>query len=699
MSHRGAFNPYDDDPFQLGGSLSSSSGTTSASNYSSAFPPTLIPSAIRSPQQLQQQQQQQTGMMITSPRYGANSLVQSTPTPTTSSSNNPGGFNPRRVTIGFEDDFASDPGVNVDVNTHLTIESTDFLLSMASPPSHRHTVSGMSSGGVGTFAQHPNQYSVPSLVSTPIHHQQQLTPTQNRLQNSNNTSTTQTPMISPRTVTPVHSGNSSMISPRVVTATTNTPRQSVASESGGSSQSNETHFEFKENPKISGIKSADSSSVKRRSRTMFEGNVNRNNFSKDLLDFGGISDPIPKQENYVADHDLMSDEKTDVSTNTSSDTTTKPRPTSMKILPNTSTTPDVNHASTLSSLHVDSDHKMTIPETILMILLSDSGIVKSYASDSIEELCMLGILCELIIHKKLTTLPMRDQKGQYGLLVSDNSPIQSQENCKNGTVLDLMNEVLSLVDNIILKCPAKEVNKLTIKDWVKILCSGKKIQHVTINKISHILNRIGKQLSDRSVVEYKKTLFLFLSLPIKNKVERERAVTELTVYLRMLRTELQSNLGSSVEETNLLNGSIAYDTACDRFLKTRHDFVIFTLLGIFTLCGVDVLSNDILKPEQDKKALRDISFSIFNISIASFTNKKKNVTSEFKKRTSIFDEIVDSDGEDNNILNSPGELSPATSTASINGDKKVVINPFPDGLSFTEETALHLKRCIYSACK
>ncbi|KAF0984284.1 hypothetical protein FDP41_007461 [Naegleria fowleri] len=685
INHR-VFNPYDDDddPFQLGGG-SSSSASTNQNDYTTTtttnMPPTIIPSVRSS--------SQQQGMM-TSPRsagasVGGGGIIQSTPTPTTTSDVNSsqGGssFHPRRVTIGFEDDFASDPGVN-DVNTNFTIESTDFLLSMASPPSHRHTVSGESSGMLScTFAQHPHQYSVPSM---PVNQKQQT-------QNSSHTSASQTSTIS----SPVNPGNSTMTSTRAVTATTNTPRQSVASESGF--QGSELNFEFKENPKISGIKSVESSSVKRRSRTMFEGNTNRNNISKDLLDFGGISDPIPKQENYVMDHDVMSDEKTDVSTG--SETTTKQRPTSMKVPSKTTTTSDVSNSSP-SSLHVDADHKMTIPETILMILLSDSGIVKSYASDSIEELCMLGILCELIIHKKLTTLPMRDQKGQNGLLVVDNSPIQSQENCKNGAVLELMNEVLFLVDNIILKCPAKEVNKLTIKDWIKILCSGRKIQHVTINKVSHILTRLGKQLSDRSVVEYKKTLFLFLSLPIKNKVEKERAVTELTVYLRMLRTELQSNIGLSVDESSFLNGSIAYDTACDRFLKNRHDFVIFSLLGIFTLCSVDVLSNDILKPEQDKKALRDVSFSIFNISIGSFINKKKNNTTfESKKRTSIFDEIVDSDSEDNNILNSPGELSPATSTTSINGDKKVVINPFPDGLSFIEETALHLKRCIYSGCK
>src|SRR3989338_10363811 len=179
---------------------------------------------------------------------------------------------------------------------------------------------------------------------------------------------------------------------------------------------------------------------------------------------------------------------------------------------------------------------------------------------------MMGIFCELIIQKKLTTRPLRDAQGKFGLLVIDQTPIPIA-NKRDTPIIEIMNEVLALLAAIIKKCPAKDVNQFTIKDYVKILCSGKKMENIIINKIASVLNRIGKQLSERKIVDYKKTLFLFLSLPIKDKIERDRCLNELVVFLKMLRSEMDANAPTGLEEGALLAGSLTFDTCTERMLK------------------------------------------------------------------------------------------------------------------------------------
>jgi len=336
-----------------------------------------------------------------------------------------------------------------------------------------------------------------------------------------------------------------------------------------------------------------------------------------------------------------------------------------------------------------------------MVSLSDSGIVKAYV-DNIEELCMAGILCELIICKKLSTFPLRDsttvEKGQpYGLIVLDDTPLKIDSDNKPYTIiLELLNEVLFLINAISQKCPKADVDKLTVKDWIKMLCAGRKIHNFTIYKIANVLTRVGKQLSERKVVDFKKTLFLFLSLPIKDKVERDRTLTELIIFLKMTQNELnnEGTMNGDLESTSLKE-MMAFDTVTDRFLKSRYDYIKFAILGIFTLCQADILSNDVLKNEQqqDKKPLQNIATSMFTVGETAHCGAGSGLFrkifsrpsyGENKSTSTLMDNDYDSD-------TNSGEASPSPLTKFS--------NPFPEGLSSNEELALQLKRCIFGAFK
>ncbi|EFC36927.1 hypothetical protein NAEGRDRAFT_82043 [Naegleria gruberi] len=327
----------------------------------------------------------------------------------------------------------------------------------------------------------------------------------------------------------------------------------------------------------------------------------------------------------------------------------------------------------------------------------------------------------------MTTRPLRDLcKGKFGLQVLDSKPIQIT-NKRDTSIIELLNEVLNLINGINEKCLAKDVNQMTVKDYIKILCLGRKVGNVLIYKIANILTRIGKQLSERKIVDYKKTLFLFLSLPIKDKIERDRCLNELILFLKMLRTELDVQ----DELTSIYSGTLTYDTCTERMLKNRHDFVIYTLLGIFTMNNTDILSNDIIKNENDRKALKELSFSIFNINNnnnngnnsknTSFKKQQQQLKKQQQQHTTLIDEqlmdMVESDddeqSEDNMLsINNSTTINGINNTIGGNSltssnnnnltlDKKTNINlhHFPEGLNYFEEIALQLKRCIYGSNK
>ncbi|KAL9650685.1 hypothetical protein ABK040_001741 [Willaertia magna] len=376
-------------------------------------------------------------------------------------------------------------------------------------------------------------------------------------------------------------------------------------------------------------------------------------------------------------------------------------------------------------------HKLlSLPEIILYLSLNDSGIVKNNIND-IEELCMIGVFCEFILANKIKIILQNNPQhsnSKLNLLLDYTFTMKDTTLFKNENkdlMIDLLNEILTLISQIYLNCKDFIIN-YTIKDFIKVLINGKKIQHVTIYKIPDFVNRIGKSLNVKNLVDFKKTLFLFLSLPIKDKLLREKIKMELLQFLRKLNNEqilgLQQVESILQQENNL--ESLQDDHILGNYF--RKNLILFSLIGIFYKSNGSILENDILKNELDKKELLNLVNNILfpiaeekrieNILITKtnslLINKiKNNLTDDDNVSVnSEEDESTGMLGINNNIYSSSplsaSPVSPGTTLSSVfdqqqQHDVKKKSNQSSSDVKASdrslEDILLHLRRSIDSA--